>query len=197
VAFDESGSAAHGQCPDLGYRGFDGRDRSGKMIYTQHEVRKQTLWGHLLAGGAGCEYYFGYQFAENDIVCEDWRSRDQSWDYCRIAIQFFHDNSMPFWEMKCLDELVGNPDHGISKFCFAKPGDTYLVYLPNGGTSKLNLTDAAGDFSVNWFNPREGGELAESNVQVVSGGAEVDLGAPPRDQNEDWLVVIRCRKPRN
>ena len=24
-----------------------------------------------MAGGAGCEYYFGYQFAENDIVCQD------------------------------------------------------------------------------------------------------------------------------
>ena len=90
VAFDESGSAAHGQCPDLGYQGFDGRDRTGKMVYTEHEVRKQTLWGTLMAGGAGCEYYFGYQFAENDLVCEDWRSRDRSWDYCRIAIQFFH-----------------------------------------------------------------------------------------------------------
>ena len=30
VAFDESGSAAHAQCPDLGYKGFDGRDRSGR-----------------------------------------------------------------------------------------------------------------------------------------------------------------------
>ena len=26
-----------------------------------------------MAGGAGNEYYFGYQFDENDIVCEDWR----------------------------------------------------------------------------------------------------------------------------
>ena len=53
-----------------------------------------------MGGGAGCEYYFGYQFAENDLVCEDWRSRDQSWDYCRIAIGFFHDNEIPFWEMR-------------------------------------------------------------------------------------------------
>ena len=89
VAFDESVQAAHAQCPDLGYQGFDGHDRTGKMAYTQHKVRKQTLWGTLMGGGAGCEYYFGYQFDENDIDCEDWRSRDQSWDYCRIAIGFF------------------------------------------------------------------------------------------------------------
>jgi len=191
VAFDESGSAAHAQCPDLGYRGFDGHDRSGKMVYTQHEVRKYTLWGHLMAGGAGCEYYFGYQFAENDIVCEDWRSRDQSWDYCRIAIGFFAANEIPFWEMKCRDELVGNPDNGTSKFCFAKDSDTYLVYLPNGGTTKLDLRGAAGSYTVSWFNPREGGELLSSAVKEIAGGKEVALGLPPSDQKEDWLIVVR------
>lgn len=115
VAFDESGSAAHAQCADLGYRGFNGRDSTGEMIYTQHKVRKQTLWRGLMAGGAGCEYYFGYKFAENDIVCEDWRSRDQSWDYCRIALGFFHDNNIPFHEMHNADELVDNPDTALPK----------------------------------------------------------------------------------
>ena len=191
VAFDESGSAAHAQCPDLGYKGFDGRDRSGKMIYTQHEVRKYTLWGHLMAGGAGCEYYFGYQFAENDILCEDWRSRDQSWDYCRIAIEFFHNHDIPFWEMQCQDELVGNAKKDVSKFCFAKSNDTYLVYLPDGGTTALDLTGAEGEFLVHWFNPREGGELSTTDVDGVSGGKKVTLGMPPSDQKEDWLIVIR------
>ena len=26
-----------------------------------------------MGGGAGVEYYFGYQLAENDLVAEDWR----------------------------------------------------------------------------------------------------------------------------
>lgn len=190
VAFDESGSAAHAQCPDLGYKGFDGRDRSGKMVYTQHKVRKQTLWGCLMGGGAGCEYYFGYQFAENDIVCEDWRSRDQSWDYCRIAIGFFHDHKIPFWEMANHDQLVGNPKHGISKFCFAKPNDTYLVYLPDGGKGELDLSDAKGDYQVKWFNPRSGGELQNGSVTAVQGGGKVSLGLPPEDAKEDWLVSV-------
>jgi hypothetical protein len=191
VAFDESGTAAHAQCPDLGYRGFNGRDRSGKMVYTQHKVRKQTLWGTLMAGGAGCEYYFGYQFAENDIVCEDWRSRDQSWDYCRIAIGFFHDHEVPFWEMQNRDGLVGNPDHDASKFCFAKADDTYLVYLSDGGSSDLDLSSTKGDFQVHWFNPRSGGPLQTGSVQSLSGGRAVSLGQPPEDDQQDWLVVVR------
>ena len=190
VAFDESGSAAHAQCPDLGYKGFDGHDRTGKMVYTQHAVRKQTLWGQLMGGGAGCEYYFGYQFDENDLVCEDWRSRDQSWDYCRIAIQFFHENDIPFWEMECRDELVGNPDHDITRYCLAKEGEIYLVYLPDGGESSIDLRDVDGDFTIQWFNPREGGDLSEGKVTQITGGEKVSLGVPPTDEKEDWLAVL-------
>ncbi|TWT93574.1 DUF5060 domain-containing protein [Neorhodopirellula pilleata] len=191
VAFDESGSAAHAQCPDLGYNGFDGHDRTGKMVYTEHKVRKQTLWATLMGGGAGCEYYFGYQFDQNDIVCEDWRSRDRSWDYCRIAIGFFHDHSIPFWEMTNADALVGNPDHEPATFCFAKPDELYLVYIPDGDETKLDLTGVAGTLNVRWFNPRVGGNLQSGSVDQVSGGGRVSLGSPPEDAGEDWLAVIR------
>ncbi|MEQ9406810.1 MAG: DUF5060 domain-containing protein [Fuerstiella sp.] len=192
VAFDESGTAAHGQCPDLGYKGFDGTDRTGRMIYTEHEVRRQTLWGTLMGGGAGVEYYFGYQFVENDLVCEDWRSRDRSWDYCRIAVNLFHNHDIPFQDMQPADELVGNADSDNSRYCFARPGDTYLVYLPFGGAADLDLTDADGDFTVQWFNPRSGGELLDGPVKNLTAGRVVSTGAAP-DQ-EDWLAVIRSRR---
>lgn len=191
VAFDESGSAAHGQCPDIGYKGFDGKDRTGKFIYTPNEVRKQTLWGTLMAGGAGVEYYFGYQFAENDLLCEDWRSRDQSWDYCRIALEFFRNNNIPFHEMENADELVGNSAHGNSRYCLAQAGQIYLVYLPDGGKHQINLTKATGEFTVKWFNPRSGGTLSSASIKSVSAGAVVMLGEPPSDSQEDWLAILR------
>jgi hypothetical protein len=191
VAFDESGTAAHGQCPDLGYRGYDGRDRTGKQVYTQHEVRKQTLWGTLMAGGAGVEYYFGYQFVENDLICEDWRSRDQSWDYCRVAVNFFHENEIPFWEMSNMNLLVGNGDDTNAGYCFAKPDDTYLVYLPRGGLGVLDLRNATGSYQVQWFNTRAGGELVGGTVTKVPSGRVANLGFPPEDVAEDWLAVIR------
>jgi len=189
VAFDESGSAAHGQCPDLGYQGFDGRDNDGKKVYTEHEVRRQTLWGTLLGGGAGVEYYFGYKFVENDLICEDWRSRDRSWDYCRIALNFFAENEIPFVQMRPADELVGNEEHGNDVFCLAKPNDVYLVYLPFGGKTQLNLSKVSGKYSVEWFNPRTGGDLT-SHGESVTGGKEVSIGVKT-DGKEDWLAVIR------
>lgn len=190
VAFDESGSAAHGQCPDLGYRGYDGTDSKGKYIYTEHDVRRQTLWGNLMAGGAGVEYYFGYDFAENDLLCEDWRSRDRSWDYCRIAIEFLGSGEIPFWEATNQDDLVGNPKHDNSAYCLAKPGEIYLVYLPTGGERQIDLSGADGEFSVEWFNPRSGGATQSGNPVV--GGAKRTLGPPPSDVGEDWLVVLKA-----
>jgi hypothetical protein len=150
-----------------------------------------TLWGTLMAGGGGVEYYFGYALPENDLNCEDWRSRDHSWDYGRIALDFFPDNKIPFWEMTNADELVGNSNHDNSRYCFAKPKELYLVYLPNGGTCDLNLSEAAGEFSIEWFNPRSGGPLLHGQNQTIKGGSTMSLGRPPTDETEDWLAIVR------
>jgi hypothetical protein len=93
--------------------------------------------------------------------------------------------------MQNMDARVGNPDHGAAKFCFAKADDTYLVYLPDGGTSELDLEGAKGDFDVRWFNPRDGGPLQSGSIASVTGGGNVSLGSPPADESEDWLVVVR------
>lgn len=93
--------------------------------------------------------------------------------------------------MKNADALVGNPDHGISRFCFAKANQVYLVYLPEGGEAALDLTDASGEFSVHWFNPRTGGELRTGAIKRVTAGAPVKFSAPDSKPGEDWLAVIR------
>ena len=41
----------------------------------------EHLWGNLMAGGAGVEWYFGYTFPHNDLNCENWRNRDHMWDH--------------------------------------------------------------------------------------------------------------------
>jgi hypothetical protein len=193
VANDEQGPAGTGIPADPGYEGFDGiaKDKKGGKGYTLHDTRKLTLWGNFMAGGAGVEYYFGYSLPQNDLLCEDYRSRDQSWNFARIALEFFKEHKIPFWDMKSADALINNTSGDNSKFCFAKPNELYLVYLPNGGTSDLDLSAAKGTFTVKWFNPRTGGDLLNGSVNTVNGGGSVALGTPPADATEDWLVVIR------
>ena len=192
VANDEQGSANLGVPPDPGYAGFKGKagEKDGKGGHDLHDIRKATLWGNLMAGGAGVEYYFGYQLPQNDLNAEDWRSRDKSWDYCRIAFEFFHANRTPFWEMKNANALIGNTKNDNSRYCLAKAGEVYIVYLPSGGSADLDLTNAPGDFTVRWFNPRTGGDLRAGSVAKLTGGNKASLGNPPADAGEDWVVVV-------
>ncbi|HEY8995177.1 MAG TPA: DUF5060 domain-containing protein [Lacunisphaera sp.] len=190
-ANDEQGPANFGVPPDPGYHGFLGTVTEGAQSYDLHSIRKYTLWGNLLAGGGGVEYYFGYSLPENDLTAEDFRSRDRSWDYCRLALEFFAREAIPFWKMRNCDELVGNPARDNSRYCLALPGELYLIYLPAGGAGELDLTEAKGRFSVHWFNPRAGGLLQSGPQRRVDGGAKVSLGQPPSDPTQDWLAVVR------
>ncbi|MEM7143638.1 MAG: DUF5060 domain-containing protein [Verrucomicrobiota bacterium] len=186
VAFDEPGSASEGMPADPGYPGMpDGFDNP-----SIDDVRKYVLWGTLLGGGAGVEYYFGYKLPQNDLNCEDWRSRDQSWDYCRIALEFFAKEEIPFHEMTNADGLIGNEEHDNSGYCFAKEGEIYLVYLPEGGKRELDLSGVKGKYGMGWFNPRVGGAIFDGGE--AEGGESVLLEAPGKDDG-DWLVVVRRR----
>jgi hypothetical protein len=193
VANDEQNPAGLGVPPDPGYEGFIGiaREKDTDQGYDLHDIRKVTLWGNLMAGGAGVEYYFGYKLPQNDLVCEDFRSRERSWSYCRIALNFFRDHKIPFAEMSNANGLIGNTKDDNSKFCFAKKDSVYLVYLPKGGTTELDLSEAKGTFSVKWFNPRSGGSLQNGSVQEIMGGTKAALGQAPADAEEDWLAVVR------
>jgi len=204
VANDEQNPAGLGVPPDPGYKGHDGiaveksKPKGAKAEgnftarpYTLHDIRKLTLWGNLMAGGAGVEYYFGYALPENDLICEDFRSRDKSWDYCRIALEFFRTEKIPLAEMTSANALVGNVKDDNSKYCFAKQDEVYLVYLPNGGSSDLDLSGVEGTFVVKWFNPRTGGALQDGTVRSLKGGSLVSLGRPPAEATEDWVAVIR------
>lgn len=193
VVNDEQNPADLGVPPDAGYRGHSGNAPVGKTgkTYNLDDIRKHTLWGTLMAGGAGVEYYFGYTLPENDLNCEDWRSRDKSWDACRIALEFFRDHKVPFWEMTNSDALVGNAGNENTRYCFAKQNEIYLVYLPSGGDCTLDLAHTAGDFSIHWFNPREGGALQQGAARELRGGQPDAFAAP--SQGKDWLAIIRRR----
>jgi len=183
VSFDEPGTAKFGMPPDPDWPGMEKLRRGpARSAPTIDETRKYALWGTLLAGGAGVEYYFGYRLPENDLVCENWRSRERSWEFCRMALEFFRDEAIPFWKMTNRDDLVGNPDHENSRYCLALEGELYLVYLPDGGSCELTLPP--GEFDVRWFNPRAG----EMGEPVPLPGSV--LRAP--DETDDWLGVVRA-----
>ncbi|MEL6276852.1 MAG: putative collagen-binding domain-containing protein, partial [Bacteroidota bacterium] len=152
-----------------------GLDHDTKSPYNnQDSSRAFVLWGNLMAGGAGVEWYFGARNPENDLGCEDWRSRDNAWEWTKYGLDFFR-NYLPFWEMENHNELVKE-----GHFCFAKPNEVYAIYLPFGGEATIDLTNTEGAFSLAWYNPREGGDLLEVDVETVA-EKRINLGLPPVD----------------
>jgi hypothetical protein len=177
VNLDEIGPASHGVLPDA-----DDPDHD--------TVRHRALWGNLMAGGGGCEWYFGYKYAHNDLNLEDFRSRDRMWDQTRHAVQFFRKH-LPFPEMRSADGYVMRDGAWV----LAKPGSVYAVYLPPTPTGEdppkpASLWLPAAEYAVRWYDPRTGGALRDGPVTTVSGPGYGSLGPPPGDPTDDWVALV-------
>lgn len=172
VSLDEIGPSWKGVMPDS----YD----------SSHDtVRYNCLWGTLLAGGTGVEWYFGYRYPDNDLNCEDFRSRENWWRQSAIATRFML--QFPIDEMKANNARVNIK----GAFCLEKTGEIYLVYLPAGSKNAGIYLPGDGDFSVKWFNPRNGGEYVEGTVLGIHGKGFKTLGYPPAETDMDWVVVVQ------
>ena len=151
-------------------------------------LRREVLWGALMAGGAGVEWYFGYKNPHADLDMEDWRSRDSLWDDTRHALRFFREY-LPFTEMRHHDGLTWTS----GDYVLARPGAVYALYLPEGGAPVLELKDYPDvRFSVEWYDPRKGTHLMTGTVPEVTGGSSaVPLGRPPHSADRDWAAIVR------
>ncbi len=173
IAMDEIGMWHTGVMPD--------------EVNPDHDtVRQQVLWGSLMAGAAGVEWYFGARFAHNDLTCEDWRSRENMWEQTRYAMDFFNEH-LEYWNMENRDELTEVP----GAYCLVQGDEKFVLYFPMGTTGAriLDLGDNNGSFSVKWYNPRQGGSLVTGNVDNITGPGKQDLGLPPEEVGMDWVVL--------
>ncbi len=174
VACDEPGDATHSLITDAEDPSHD-------------NARKNALWGNLMAGGAGVEWYFGYKHPHSDLTCQDFRVRENMWNQCRHASTFFVQQKIPFWKMTNANEKLNSK----SGYCLQDHGKLYLVYRKQSDQLELDLFDAKGVFDVLWFNPRKGGPLKLGSTQSIRGGRNVVIGEPPSEPDQDWLAVIR------
>ncbi|SDE42442.1 Putative collagen-binding domain of a collagenase [Pricia antarctica] len=175
VACDEPGDAQHALITDT-------------ENPTHDNARKNGLWGAMMAGAWGTEWYFGYKHPHSDLSCQDFRSRDLFWDQGKICLDFFNDNKIPVWEMESDDSLISSE----GDYVLAKPGKSYVVFLKNGGESTLDLGDSNSEYEVSWYNPRKGGELQKGKIKTLSGSGKQSLGLPPvkKEKEMDWVIWV-------
>ncbi len=172
VCIDEIGPHWKGALPDVADPAHD-------------TIRKAVLWGNLMAGGGGVEWYFGYKFPHGDLNCEDWRSRDALWDQTRIALDFFRKH-LPVKDMKNSDELV------LGKaYCLSKSNEIYALYYPGEGIYPVDLRGAEGIFDIWWYDPLVGGPLKRGTIDQASAGGILYPGSPPEmESGKDWACLI-------
>lgn len=180
IANDEQGNAQIGVPHDA----FTG-------MPSQADIRKAVLWGNLLAGGAGVEYYFGYSLPHSDLSCQDFRSRSNMWAYNRHAHAFMT-QWVPFWKMDNHNELIGNANNGNQAYCLAEAGRTYVIYTADGQATPLSvdLQDYDRTFELRWYNPRTGGSLQTGDVATLNGPGWQPIGQPPTQPGQDWVALV-------
>lgn len=137
VAVDEPGEARHSLLPDAEDPDHD-------------DARINALWGTLMAGGSGVEWYFGYAHEHSDLTCESWRSRELFWKQCKVALDFFNENSLPLTRMENMDELT----HTEDDYVFAKTGEVYLIFMKESKPVEVELPDIG--YKAQWLNPKTG-----------------------------------------
>ncbi|MGJ8693433.1 MAG: Kelch repeat-containing protein [Thalassotalea sp.] len=172
ITMDEIGKWDTGALPD--------------SLDSQHlSLQRHVLWGSLLAGGSGVEWYFGAKYSHNDLTSEDWRQRHNLWQLTRYATKFFQQH-IPFWQMQpCRDEITQQQDN----YCAQKSDDLYVLYYFANQPLSISTPKSDKTYQIKWFNPAVGGDLViGSKANIVSG--QQYIGEPP-DKSTDWVVVIK------
>ena len=153
-------------------------------------ARSRAMWGTLMAGGYGVEWYFGYASPNSDLTCQDFRSRDLFWDQNRYALHFFN-KYIPFWQMEPHDNLITSEEIA---YCLAKEGEVFAIYAEaNADKIKLNLGELDKTFEIKWFDPRNGNNLQEGSISSVKATGIVNLGTPPNASDKDWVILIQAK----
>jgi len=181
VASDEINPASTGVAADADYNG-----NTGSMDDNRNQVLHKALWGSLLAGGTGVEYYFGYQTGESDLTCQDFRSRENKWNDAKHALDFFRTH-LDFWNMQSLNTITSDNDF----YGFGKTNETYVVFIPGDDNSNINIGNSGELYEVKWYDPKNGGSLQDGSILSVFADGNIDYGNPPNTQNEDWVLLLK------
>lgn len=180
VANDEQGDAQTGVAADASY------SNNGSKSDNRDAVRKDVLWGNLMAGGAGVEYYFGYATGCTDLTCDDFSSRHTKWQDAQRALEFFN-RYLPF-------EKLQPRDVGGHQYQMELPGKIYVVFNKNGGSTTVNAS--SGTYDIRWFRAKHVSSdasyaLKTGSKVVVSGGGTLNLGSAPFSGDSVALVVAK------
>ena len=152
------------------------------------------LWGH---GGNHKWVWKSFLRGLNVLFMDPWypmagkedEKKTLGWIYLRGGItkddRNYHDFDLVrknmgytrrFANRMDLGRSIPHPELSSTRYCLADPGNEYLVYLPEGGTARIDLSGTEGNYSVEWFIP-----LTNRTVigpKSVEGGGFIEIEPP-------------------
>jgi hypothetical protein len=182
--------------PYEGHLGYDSR-----QPHSDYSTRRAIYWSLLTAPTAGVTYgahgVWSWHTAPGRPptdhprtgVAKTWRealSLPGSTQMKHLE-EFF--TSIPWWRLRPDQKLiVGQPGAGDSRDHIAasrsEEGDLAVIYVPTGGTVRLDPSPLKHGLKAEWFDPRTGSR------RPVPGSSSSDLRAP---DSQDWVLLLSPR----
>jgi hypothetical protein len=132
----------------------------------------ERFWRHLLAGAASMRFHrpdSGLGLNDKAVAA------------IRAARKL--ESKIPLWTVRAANELLSDRADNEA-YLAAAPGRAYALYFPAGGQVGLDMTGAAGEFTVHWIDISTGEWGPKTRL---TGGARVQI-APPGAGN--WAAAI-------
>ena len=172
------GPPSEGTLPATNYPGATESDNF-------EELRRELIYGNLMAGGGGISFYFGMDHVQNNQDCNYFRSRAGLWEQALFAREFF---------LRYINLRAATPQDSLvlagDAWCLGDAGTAFAVYALEGSAVSLQVPDSNRYF-VDWYDPRGGGSLQKGSVLAVQGPGPVGLGIPPSLTDKDWMILLR------
>ena len=153
------------------------RENYGRGNFDPDKIR-QAAWEVGLVGGMGV--YVGGDENEGYLT-ESYASDFKAAPYLGLRNRFFRNRIRYFGGLVPMNQLV---EGGKNITLAAQPGFEYVAYDGDGGSIELDLSGVAGDFQVEWYNPRNGDLIAGG---FVEGGRKQAFQSPG---DQDWVLHL-------
>lgn len=128
---------------------------NGSGWWQGHEAWSQLLSGGTMGVVYGAGSLWNWKLTADEPGWAEWANSNVSW---KEALQLSGANYVGFVgkALEGLDiaDIELHPELTAGKLCLAKPGQLYLVYLPEGG--EVTIADLPENLAFRWFDPVKG-----------------------------------------
>ena len=157
-----------------------------------------AIWTHIMAGGFAAVAHDGGPAGH---IASSWgvtwdsvveRHKEDAAEFGKMSNFFNHTDGINIGSCQPASNITSVVG-GNKVFCLSDPGNTYYVWLDEGGDASIDLSGIMGEYRVKRY--RGTNLTAPVPLPDISGGAVRDLGTTPTTGfGNDYLFVVRRKE---